>query len=70
MRLSLPILLVLAALASLPGCNTVKGFGTDIHDIAQNVQIMFEEDRGYVTDARTPSPSAASRPINRTASTQ
>lgn len=64
------IALLLAALTGLPGCNTVKGIGTDIHDVAQNVQIMFEEDRGYVTNARTPSPSAPSRAINRQASTQ
>ncbi len=60
--------LMLLTLLSLTGCNTVKGFGTDIHDVAQNTQTFFEGGTGYNTDSRTPSPNSSSRAINRTAS--
>lgn len=37
--LLLPFLVMALALA---GCNTVKGFGKDIHDATQNVQEWME----------------------------
>lgn len=61
-------MLLLASLAlPLTACNTIKGMGTDIHDIAQNTQTFFESGVGYPTDSGTPSPSATNRAINRTA---
>jgi predicted small secreted protein len=32
------LILLLAALMSMAGCNTVAGFGQDIHDSARTVQ--------------------------------
>lgn len=66
MRWIVVLLLVPAALA-LPGCNTIKGMGTDIHDIAQNTQRFWEDSTGFTTDSDTPSPNSPSRPINRQA---
>ena len=67
MRWLVPLLLLLTPL-TLAGCNTIKGFGTDVHDVAQNTQNFIEGGSGYNTDSSTPSPNSPSRTINRTAS--
>ncbi len=42
MRLFMLLVVTALALATMSGCNTVKGVGTDIHDAAQNTQNVFE----------------------------
>ena len=51
-------------LASGSGCNTFKGLGTDLHDVAQNTQVWIEQSAGANTDSLTPSPNSATRYIN------
>ena len=57
-----PLSLFALTLLTLPGCNTVKGVGKDIHDAAQNCQTFLEgseENREYLpADSR----SARARP--------
>ena len=64
--------LMLAGLGALAGiavgCNTIKGFGTDVHDVAQNTQMWFEDAVESTTDSRTPSPASPNRNINRLSS--
>jgi predicted small secreted protein len=65
------LLLVGGTLALVAGgCNTIKGLGTDVHDMAQNTQVWLENGTNSQTDARTPSPNSPSRSINRTAAYQ
>lgn len=41
-RTTIAAALALLLLSTLTGCNTVRGIGKDIHDIAQNVQMALE----------------------------
>ncbi|MEX0777807.1 MAG: hypothetical protein WD042_19065 [Phycisphaeraceae bacterium] len=63
MRLSsIHIALVLLALVwTLPGCNTVRGIGKDIHDSAMNVQVFMEDDDANYEHI-PPASSASARP--------
>lgn len=48
---ALLLLLVLVLLLLVPGCNTVKGFGKDVHDMAQFSQELIEgndQNRTYI----------------------
>ena len=47
------------------GCNTFKGLGTDLHDVAQNTQVWIEKSAGANTNSLSPSPNSATRYINR-----
>ncbi len=53
-----------ALIGALAGCNTVKGFGTDIHDVAQNTQHWLEDSLGAPYQTRTPSPLSSDRSVN------